>query len=34
MGREVIRVVDGQIVFLFMVIHDLEFPEPPAGVSS
>jgi hypothetical protein len=33
-GREVIHVVDGRIVFLFMVIHDLEFPEPPAGVSS
>src|ERR1700728_3055819 len=28
-GREVIRVVDGRVVFLFMVIHDLEFPEPP-----
>jgi hypothetical protein len=33
-GREVIHVVDGRIVFLFMVIHDLEFPEPPAGVAS
>jgi hypothetical protein len=33
-GREVIHVVDGRIVFLFMVIHDLEFPEPPAGISS
>jgi hypothetical protein len=33
-GREVIHVVDGRIVFLFMVIHDLEFPEPPTGVSS
>jgi hypothetical protein len=33
-GREVIQVVNGRIVFLFMVIHDLEFPEPPIGVSS
>jgi hypothetical protein len=33
-GREVIHVVDGRIVFLFMVIHDLELPEPPTGVSS
>ena len=24
----------GKIVFLFMVIHDLEFPEPPTGVAS
>jgi hypothetical protein len=33
-GREVIHVVDGRIVFLFMVIENLEFSEPPDGVSS
>jgi hypothetical protein len=33
-GREVIHVVDGRIVFLFMVINNLEFSEPPDGVSS
>jgi hypothetical protein len=33
-GREVIHVVDGRIVFLFMVIQNIEFSEPPDGVSS
>jgi hypothetical protein len=33
-GREVIHVVDERIVFLFMVIHDLELPERSAGGSS
>ncbi len=33
-GREVIHVVDRRIVFLFMVIENLEFSEPPDGVSS
>jgi hypothetical protein len=33
-GREVIHVVDGRIVLLFMVIQDLEFAEPLDGVSS
>jgi hypothetical protein len=33
-GREVIHVVDGRIVFLFMVIENLELSEPPDGVSS
>ena len=33
-GREVIHVVDGRIAFLFMVIENLEFSEPPDGVSS
>jgi hypothetical protein len=33
-GREVIHVVDGRIVFLFMVIENLEFSEPPDGVSN